>query len=471
MTLWPTFLAGTNFVMHSAGWLESGLVSCYEKFIVDVELLRMLYHVFEPLADQRGDAGLRRAPGGRPGRSLPRRGAHARAVPRVLLPAAALVDRELRALVAERWQDAAARATDIWQKTLEEYEEPELDARLEGRAEGVRRPPQDRAWRLTRQMFVAGAWTGAREGETFTADVARDRRGDRRGPAGRARGCAARDRGGERRVLAWSRTTAFERAACMHRVARRGREAPRRARAHADARPGQAAAAEAYGRGRGADRVLAQRGRGRQAARGPARRTPSRPGKRVLLVRRPRGVIGVITPWNWPYTMPAELIAPALACGNTVVWTPASTTAVAAIALAECVAEADLPPGRLQPGHRARLDGRRRDRPQPGDARRRLHRLDRDRAEGRRGRRGQGGRARARRQRAAGRDGRRRPRCSPPRPRLTACFLCAGQSCTAGERLLVHRAVRDEFVAQVAALVAERSSSATRSPTARRWGR
>ena len=49
MTLWPTFLAGTNFVMHSAGWLESGLVSCYEKFVVDVELLRMLHHVFEPL--------------------------------------------------------------------------------------------------------------------------------------------------------------------------------------------------------------------------------------------------------------------------------------------------------------------------------------------------------------------------------------------------------------------------------------
>jgi succinate-semialdehyde dehydrogenase/glutarate-semialdehyde dehydrogenase len=55
-------------------------------------------------------------------------------------------------------------------------------------------------------------------------------------------------------------------------------------------------------------------------------------------------VIGVITPWNWPYTMPAELIAPALAAGNTVVWTPASTTAIAGIALAECVAEADLPP-------------------------------------------------------------------------------------------------------------------------------
>src|SRR5207248_2203120 len=49
MSLWPTFLAGTNFVMHSAGWLESALVSCYEKFVVDVEQLRMLHAAFQPL--------------------------------------------------------------------------------------------------------------------------------------------------------------------------------------------------------------------------------------------------------------------------------------------------------------------------------------------------------------------------------------------------------------------------------------
>src|SRR5256714_13261020 len=49
MSLWPTFLAGTNFVMHSAGWLESALVSCYEKFVTDVETLRMLHVVFKPL--------------------------------------------------------------------------------------------------------------------------------------------------------------------------------------------------------------------------------------------------------------------------------------------------------------------------------------------------------------------------------------------------------------------------------------
>ena len=68
-------------------------------------------------------------------------------------------------------------------------------------------------------------------------------------------------------------------------------------------------------------------------------------GKRVLLARRARGVVGVISPWNWPYTMPAELIAPALACGNAVVWTPAPSTAVCAVALAHCIADADLPPG------------------------------------------------------------------------------------------------------------------------------
>ena len=69
------------------------------------------------------------------------------------------------------------------------------------------------------------------------------------------------------------------------------------------------------------------------------------PSKRVLVYRVPKGVVGVITPWNWPYTMPAELIAPALAAGNTVVWNPARFTSLCSVALAECIAEADLPPG------------------------------------------------------------------------------------------------------------------------------
>ena len=82
MTLLPTFLAGTNFVMHAAGWLEGGLVSCYEKFIIDIELLREDAGGVHPAGDHRGIARLRRARRGRPRRALPRRGAHHGAVPR-----------------------------------------------------------------------------------------------------------------------------------------------------------------------------------------------------------------------------------------------------------------------------------------------------------------------------------------------------------------------------------------------------
>ena len=130
MTLWPTFLAGTNFVMHSAGWLESGLVSCYEKFIVDVEMLRMLHEVFEPLKiDEETLAyGAHQEVG---------QGGH-------FLGAAHTLERFrecfYRPLLSstenyERWtrnggKDAAARATDIWKKTLDEYEEPAMDAGL-----------------------------------------------------------------------------------------------------------------------------------------------------------------------------------------------------------------------------------------------------------------------------------------------------------------------------------------------------
>ena len=48
-TMLPALLAGANYVQHSAGWLESGLVACYEKFIVDIEMLRMLEVEFTPL--------------------------------------------------------------------------------------------------------------------------------------------------------------------------------------------------------------------------------------------------------------------------------------------------------------------------------------------------------------------------------------------------------------------------------------
>ena len=59
----------------------------------------------------------------------------------------------------------------------------------------------------------------------------------------------------------------------------------------------------------------------------------------------PVGVAGQITPWNFPLLMAAWKIAPALACGNTVVFKPAETTPLTALKLAEVLQEAGLPAG------------------------------------------------------------------------------------------------------------------------------
>jgi aldehyde dehydrogenase (NAD+) len=60
---------------------------------------------------------------------------------------------------------------------------------------------------------------------------------------------------------------------------------------------------------------------------------------------RPVGIAGQVIPWNFPLLMAAWKIAPALACGNTVVLKPAETTPLTALTLGEIIAEADLPPG------------------------------------------------------------------------------------------------------------------------------
>lgn len=60
---------------------------------------------------------------------------------------------------------------------------------------------------------------------------------------------------------------------------------------------------------------------------------------------RPLGVAGQVIPWNFPLLMAAWKIAPALACGNTVVLKPAETTPLSALVLAEIIQQADLPPG------------------------------------------------------------------------------------------------------------------------------
>lgn len=72
------------------------------------------------------------------------------------------------------------------------------------------------------------------------------------------------------------------------------------------------------------------------------------PGKESRMYRKPVGVIGVISPWNWPLQLSARSVAPALAVGNSVVVKPASDTPITGgLLLAKLFEEAGLPPGVL----------------------------------------------------------------------------------------------------------------------------
>ena len=83
-----------------------------------------------------------------------------------------------------------------------------------------------------------------------------------------------------------------------------------------------------------------------EALRVSGEKLPSvRPGVEVEITREPVGVVGLITPWNFPIAIPTWKIAPALAFGNTVVFKPAQWTPGCAWALADILAGAGLPPG------------------------------------------------------------------------------------------------------------------------------
>jgi trimethylamine--corrinoid protein Co-methyltransferase len=127
MTMMPTFLAGANWVMHSAGWLEGGLVAGYEKFIVDIEILQMMQAEFTPLEiDEESMAFGAHEEVGHGGHFLG--AAHTMERFRTCFYRPLLSSSENY----ERWMrnggvDAAHRAEKIYQKKLEEYVAPELD--------------------------------------------------------------------------------------------------------------------------------------------------------------------------------------------------------------------------------------------------------------------------------------------------------------------------------------------------------
>ncbi|MEM1049326.1 MAG: NAD-dependent succinate-semialdehyde dehydrogenase [Pseudomonadota bacterium] len=70
-----------------------------------------------------------------------------------------------------------------------------------------------------------------------------------------------------------------------------------------------------------------------------------RPDARVVCIKQPVGVVGAITPWNFPLAMITRKVAPALAAGCTVVCKPATETPLTALAVAELAQRAGFPPG------------------------------------------------------------------------------------------------------------------------------
>ena len=68
-------------------------------------------------------------------------------------------------------------------------------------------------------------------------------------------------------------------------------------------------------------------------------------GKRLLTFRKPNGVYGAITPWNFPTLIPVELIAPGIAVGNTIVMKPSEWTPIAMANFMQIMADAGLPAG------------------------------------------------------------------------------------------------------------------------------
>jgi succinate-semialdehyde dehydrogenase/glutarate-semialdehyde dehydrogenase len=303
-------------------------------------------------------------------------------------------------------------------------------------------------------MHIGGEWvesdSGARTDATSPAtgetigSVPEGTRGDAQ-RAIAAANAAARD---------WAARSAFERAAAMTRVAELVEERRDDLARTLTLDQGKPLHAEAYGE---VDELVEY---WKMAAADATRLEGSMPpsvdaSKRVLAYRVPRGVVGLITPWNWPYTMPAEVLAPALASGNSVVWAPAPSTSICAVTLAECIVDAGLPAGVFNmvtgPG------------PVVGDE---IAGNPATHAVGFIGSIATGMKVA---QRAAGKAvllemGGNGPMvvlddadvAAAAEASVGAAFLCAGQSCTAGERFLVHEAVHDEFVERLRAIVAEK---------------
>ena len=195
-------------------------------------------------------------------------------------------------------------------------------------------------------MWIAGAPAAGTGGRIAVADPATGQTVDEV-PTATAEEVDAAVAAAASAFAAWRRTDTAERAAHLSRLADA-------AEAHAGAlvalltREQGKPTLEAQGELRHFLGGLRYYAEAATKLRGSYQELPSQFGPAYgLVTRRPMGVVGAITPWNFPLTLLANKVGPALAAGNTVVAKPAETTPLTTLRVAELAGEAGLPPGVL----------------------------------------------------------------------------------------------------------------------------
>ena len=195
----------------------------------------------------------------------------------------------------------------------------------------------------TFQNYIAGEWVDALGGETFA--TISPATGDTLGsfPKSTAEDVDRAVRAARAAYEEWRLVPAPERANVLYRFANLLAE-EKEPLAELMSREMGKVLAEAGGDVQEAiDMSLYMAGEGRRLF---GQTTPSElRDKFNMSVRLPVGVVGVITPWNFPIAIPSWKIAPAIVCGNTVVFKPAEETPLLGERFVELLAEAGLPPG------------------------------------------------------------------------------------------------------------------------------
>lgn len=127
MSLWGALFGGCNFVLHAAGWLESGLTTSYEKFILDIEMLQMFAEVFQPVGATAADLALEAvAEVGAGGHFFGC--AHTMERYRSAFYAPLVSDwRNYGSWAEDGGKTATERASGIWQSALQRYVAPARD--------------------------------------------------------------------------------------------------------------------------------------------------------------------------------------------------------------------------------------------------------------------------------------------------------------------------------------------------------